>query len=213
MAALKALLGVYAKLWRTEAGGTARQWAWARLTDIDDAMRSRMPRWIVPVTLNFSVSSRWHGLLHQDVWYFDAGEYFDDGLMFDSDELTVLATATAPGGQTIVVDNDGNQAVRDAIIYLTAKTAPITSVTVSVAGVTAWTWAGTLATDKTLVIDTAKKSITNDGADAYSGFDYEAGHAVADWLVLQPGNNNVVVETAGGGTTSTIEFVFSDGWV
>jgi hypothetical protein len=36
---------------------------------------------------------------------------------------------------------------------------------------------------------------------------------VADWLVLQPGNNNVVVETAGGGTTSTIEFVFSDGWV
>ncbi len=77
-----------------------------------------MPWWIVPVTLNFSVSSRWHGLLHQDVWYFDSGEYFDDGLAFDSDELTVLATATAPGGQTIVVDNDGNQAVRDAIIYL-----------------------------------------------------------------------------------------------
>lgn len=214
MNALKALLGVRAKLWRTEAGALVpgRQWAWARLTDIDDSMRARMPWWIVPVTLNFSLLGRWNGLRHQRPWYFDAGEYFDTGLAFDSDELTTLTTA-ASAPQTIVVDNDGNLAVRDAIITLVAKTAPITAVTIGVTSVTEFTWAGSVAVGNALVIDVAAKRITNNGVDAYAGFNTTAGHLVADWLVLEPGNNSVIVETDGGGTDSTIEFEFYDGWV
>lgn len=204
---LKSLIGTRAKLWRTLIPGGSTHWCWARLTDVDDTMRSNMHAWSIPVTLAFTVMGRWHGLQHDGGWFFDDGEFFDDGLMFDGDEETVLATSP----QTVVVDNDGKMPVRDAIINITAKTAPITRIEISL-GSCNWYYDGTIATNKTLIVDCGSKTITNDGAAAWNDFHLTGNHVVADWLVLQPGNNSVIVTKTGGGTTSTIEFVYSDGW-
>ena len=208
--ALKALIGTRAKLWRTEAGAAIpnRHWCWARLVDVDDSMRAKMPHWIVPVVLNFTIMGRWCGLAHSGGWYFDSGLYFDDGLAFDSDEKTTLTTSP----QTVVVDNDGNMAVRDAIIMVKAGNAPITYLKIGISGVTEFYYDGTIATGTTLTIDTEVKTVLNVAASAWNNFHLTANHKVADWLVLEKGNNSVVVTTTGGGTGSTIEFRYSDGW-
>lgn len=207
--ALKAKIGTYAKLWRTTIPDGVDHWCWARLNDVDDSMRARMPMWNVPLTLGFTVTGRWHGLQHDLGWYFDDGIfYFDEGRAFDGDELTVLSSSP----QTVVVDNDGNQPVRDAVINVTAKVAPITYLKIGIAGVTEFYYDGTIAVNKTLVVNCKNKSVKNDGVSAWNDFHLTGNHVVADWLVLQSGNNSVVVTKTGGGTTSTIEFAFSDGW-
>lgn len=204
---LKSLIGTRAKLWRTLIPGSSTHWAWARLSDVDSTMRGDMPQWVVPLTLGFTVMGRWHGVRHQKAWFFDDGNYFDDGLAFDSNEETVLTTSP----QSVIVDNDGRMPVRDTIINVTAHVAPITRLEISL-GSCNWYYDGTIAIDKTLVIDCGAKSVRNDGAASWADLHLTGNHVVADWLVLQPGDNAVVVTKTGGGTTSTIEFVFYDGW-
>lgn len=208
--ALKALIGTHGQLWRTEAGAAipARQWCYARLVDIDDSMRARMPHWIVPIVMAFTIKDGWKGLQHRDHWHFDAGYYFDAGLAFDSDEKTTLTTSP----QTVVVDNDGNIPVRDATIYVTAGSSAITYLKIGIAGVTEFYYDGTIAAGTTLTINCKAKSVLNVAASGWTNFHLTANHLVADWLVLEPGNNSVVVTTTGGGTGSAIEFQYSDTW-
>lgn len=211
---LKTLLGQRRKLWRTpvEAVGAPDQWAWARLVDVDDRMRTRGLLWHVPVALEFAMLGPWNGSGHGPAWTLDDGELLDDGLALDMAETTQLSTAyTAP--QTVVVTNNGNRAVRDVVLTLTSAGSANTYLAVSVAGVSKFSWSGTLPAGKSLVIDTARRSILNDGANAYNGFTLEAEHVIADWLVLEPGANNVVVRTTSGGPNSTITFEFADGWM
>lgn len=205
--ALKALIGTKAKLWRTEVDGIGRKWAYARLIDVDDTMRARMPMWIAPMTLTFNQLGRWHGKRHQKRWRFDDGYRFDDSMAFDSDEQTVLASSPL----TVVVDNDGNQAVSDVVIYVTAAIAPITKLEISM-GDQNFYFQGSLAVGDVLMIDCGAKRITNDGLPAWNNFYLTGNHKTAEWLTLQPGDNSVIVTTTGGGTTSTIEFVLYDGW-
>lgn len=208
--ALKALIGTYAKLWRTEAGAAipARQWCWARLVDIDDSMRARMTHWNVPIAMSFMIVGPWKGLQHRASWTFDSGLFFDAGLAFDSNEKTTLTTSP----QTIVVDNNGNLPVRDTVLWITAGDAAITYLKIGVTGVTEFYYDGTLAAGAKLTIDCETKSVLNVAAAGWNDLHLTANHKVADWLVLQPGNNNVIVTTTGGGTGSTIEFRYSDIW-
>jgi hypothetical protein len=209
--ALKALIGTRAKLWRTEAGAAipGRQWCWARLFDVNDSMLAKMTMWSVPVAMSFTILGPWKGLQHRAPWTFDAGFYFDEGLAFDSDELTVLTS----NPQTVVVDNNGNMPVRDPVIWVTTRdVVPITSLTIAIAGETEFVYTGSLAENKRLVIDCENKSVTNDGVGDWQHLNLTGNHYIADWLVLQPGNNNVVVTRTGGSSLSTIEFRYSDGW-
>ena len=208
--ALKALIGSRAKLWRTEAGATIPKahWCWARLADVDDSMRAQMPNWIVPVTLGFTIMGPWKGLQHRDGWYFDSGQFFDAGLAFDSNEKTVLGA----NPRTVVVDNNGNLPVRDAVLWITAGTAAITALKIGIAGVTEFEYTGTIAAGTRLTIDCENKNVLNGTAPGWADLALTANHKIADWLVLQPGNNDVVVTRTGGNTDSTIEFRYSDGW-
>lgn len=208
---LKAAIGTRQKLWRTMIPGGLQLWCWARLTDIDDSMRSKIPQWVVPVTLNFAVMGRWNGLLHRDGWYFDSGLYFDDSLAFDSDDGPLPITASP---QTFIVDNDGKLAVRDSIIYVTAGSAAITNLKIGVTGVSEIEYTGTIAAGTVLAIYCASKKVLNNGANAWNDLSMTGNHKIADWLVLQSGNNSVVVTaTFGAGfTPPTIEFSFYDGW-
>jgi hypothetical protein len=211
LAGLKQRLGERDKLWRTEAGGTTRYYAWARLVDVDDTMRTLMPMWAVPVKMTFSVLGSWNGIRRGATWYLDDGEGLDENLFLDRDNSTTLTTGAA--GQDVTVTNSGNMAVRDAKIIVTAAASSITSVTVAVSGVTEVTWTGTLAVGSVLVIDAGAKRVTVDDVNAWSttAFTLTSNHKVADWLVLEPGANTVTVTTVGGGTTSTVAFEFNDG--
>lgn len=205
---LRALRGKRLKLWRRCIDDGRTQWALARLLEMKVTSDVRSSHWRVPVELTFSILSRWNGSQHDGGWKLDTGKKLDDGLTLDGNELTVLTSSP----QTITVDNDGNVAVRDAVVMITAGSTAITYLKVGISGVCEWEYAGSISAGQALVVDCGAKSVLNNGANAYSGFELTANHTVADWLVLEPGNNSVVVTRTGGGSTSTVEFVFSDGW-
>jgi len=63
-----------------------------------------------------------------------------------------------------------------------------------------------------LVIDCGARTVTNNGVEAYDELTLGAGHVVAEWLRLPPGNTTVAVTRTGGDNTSAIEIAFDDGW-
>jgi hypothetical protein len=110
------------------------------------------------------------------------------------------------------VGNLGNYPVSDALITVTAKTTAITQIQIGVNGTSQMQWAGTIAINKSLVIDCGALSVKNDGADAYSGFTLTANHKIRDWLRLGAGTTTLTVARTGGGATSTIRLDYYDGW-
>lgn len=211
IAGLKGQIGQRNKLVRQMLSDSSYQWCWARLVDVDDAMSARMTRWRVPVTLTFALLGKWNGVQHWGTQLFDQGElYWDDGLYFDGEDVYTMDQADE-ADQTIVVNNGGNIPVANAVITVTAVGTPITLLKIMIAGASEIQFSGSLAVGKQLIIDCKKKQITNDGANAYSSFSLTANHVIAEWLVLEPGDNSVVVNRTGG-ANSTIEFAFYDGW-
>jgi hypothetical protein len=120
-----------------------------------------------------------------------------------------LTTGTAV---TVAVRNNGNAPVYDPIITVTAGTAAITALTVTVGTETALSWAGTLGAGNDLVIDCGAQTIRNDGTDAYSGFSYGAGHTVGYWVGLGATATTTISISHTGGVTGVVEVSFYDGW-
>lgn len=205
--AVRALLGKKRLLWATMPDGTLRH-AKARVA------RVRMERRIEyiyyqPVELTFDIDGiGWNGEAHGAPWYLDEGEHFDDGLSLDM--LDQWMPTGSPLTATAV--NGGNRAVSDVTLTVTAGTSTISNIRL-VCGSVDWTWTGTVAVGKALIIDCGRKSVTNNNANAYNTFALNAGHTVADWLVLEPGNNTVTI-TYTGNATDNATFVLSyyDGW-
>lgn len=207
---LKGLIGERDQLWRSMIPAGSQHWAWARLTSVNDIMTAKMPKWIAPVTLGFTLMGRWHGLKHRSPWFFDGGQVFDNGLAFNSDEEYTLT-----GSQTIWLDNDGKQTIRDPVIVVTAGSNPITYLKIAVAGVSEFEYTGTIAANQVLTIDCENKSVINNLANGWNEFALTANHKVADWLILPPLSTELTVTstfTAGGATAPKIEFRYSDGW-
>lgn len=186
---LRALIGTRALLYRSPDGEAANsESVLARLENVS-MNRDADNILVLGTTLTFEIL--------QSVW--DGADGTVTGVLDDVPE-------------SIVVANDGNARVDDAVITITAKTSAITVLTVAVAGVSSFTWTGSVAANKALVVDCGARTVRNDGADAYSGFVLDAGHTVAEWLRLQPGNNTVVITRTGGDATSTYSIAFNDGW-
>jgi hypothetical protein len=186
LAKLKALAGVRSKLWRSN--GVSQQWRYARLMQVDSPAREGTPT-IDEVSLVFeALPGPWYGTAHDDTTTLD----------------------TSP--KAITVTNGGNMWVTNAILTLTAGSAKITEVVISMTGVSEIQWTGSLAAGQSLAIDCGARSVKKAGADAYAGFALGAGHAVEDWLRLEPGNNSIVVSLMGGSTDSTLRVQYADGW-
>jgi hypothetical protein len=126
----------------------------------------------------------------------------------DLDDTIVLDTSP----KTVTVANGGNYQVKAIVLAFAAKAAaPVSNITVA-SGSCSWTWTGTIAATKTLSVDCGTRTIRNDGADAYAGFGFNPAHTVADWLVLQPGNNSVTITWTCGGTATELTFTYYEGW-
>jgi hypothetical protein len=205
--ALKGMVGVWDKLYRLLPDGS-RQFVTAVLTDVTGT-RKIENRNYQPVSLNFqSTEYYWHGNTTFGLgWNFDHGYNFDEGMFFDR-----VITCLMPAANDLTMLNNGNYPVRNPVIVITAAGTDITELTIKKAGQTDLKYAGTIYVGKSLVIDCGAFTILNDGVDSYSVFTREANHVIAEWFCVDPGLNTVSL-TRTGGDSSTISFVYDDGWV
>lgn len=204
---IRSRAGKWRRLWAHFPDGSDR-FVWARLAKVRMERRATY-LFYQPVGLTFEISDPgWNGTGHGAPWVLDSGLYLDAGLYLDyDDEITLDASP-----KSITIANGGNRTVTPAILTFTAAGNPISAITFA-CGSCNWTFSGTVAAGKALTIDTGTRSVRNDGADAYSSFALNAGHTVADWLQLEPGNNSATVTFTCAGAASTLTLSFYDGWV
>ena len=203
--AVKALTGTWDKLYRRMPDGSV-QWTTAQMVEPAADRTVDNNRWIQPDVEFFVPIPIWYSHHHGAGWTFDSGILFDTGYYFDEGDKYTLNTSP----KTLTIANNGNYAVRNCVITVHCDTTPITALAITMTGVNL-VFSGTLAAGKDLVIDCGTETVTNDGAAAYATFDTSTGHAQAEWLALQPGNNSITVTITGGGTASTITFDFWEG--
>ena len=187
--ALRALRGVRSRLWRVDASSN-QQWRWARCLRVQSEVEPGALT-VASFRLTFELFPMpWSG----------------------TDRSNSVTLSSSP--QNVSLTNSGDAYVRDAVLTLTAGSAAITQVDFVVSGVVAMRWTGTIGVGQSLVIDCGKRTVLLAGADAYSGFSLESGHAIGDWLRLAKGGNTTLVVTrSGGSTNSTLAWEYADAWV
>lgn len=213
---LKALRGQRLQLWREMSDNGYYQYAWARLLRVP-AERDYTHRLWQPIRLQFEILTEWRAVFHGSGWLLDDGLFFDDGLYLDTGDtnFTLSAGSGNPNNVTLPNAGSGGTAVRAVLITLTCgATTNITAVTITNSTTLCkFTWTGTLATTTALIINTGAQTVTNNGADAFSGFVLDAtNHKQSWWFELATGNNAVVVTLTGGAANSTILFEYAEGW-
>lgn len=185
--AIRALAGARAKLYAQMPDASTR-WTWARLTHVG---MDRQPDYVCyqPVELTFQVARPgWSGTDRSATW----------------------TPAASPLNMT--ASNNGNRMVRDATLTVLAGATAISNIRL-VCGSCDWTYGGTVAAGKSLVIDCAARSVVNNGIDDYKQLALNAGHTVADWLQLPAAHNPIVVTYSGNaGGDAKFTLVYFDGW-
>lgn len=188
--ALRALRGQRLRLYRMAEDDSTEQWAYARLVQVQasNTVQQQAMLW-QPLTLVFLVMTGWHGAAHEETYSLTA----DDTTACDA-------------------DNDGNVAVVDAVLTVTAGNAAITDLMVTISPLCQFVYEGTIGAGKALVVDSGAFAVTNDGADAYTDFLLGGGQAVLEWLRLEAGTSTMSVAITGGGTGATARLNYYDAW-
>lgn len=181
--ALRALIGVYGKLYR-KLYDASTQWLNCRLLDVG-ATREPDHLFTQPLTLLWETRQEvWHGTLNQDSHAFDASP---------------LQEVFANGGDAIQ---------RDMTITISAEGSAITVLGISSAEsghVSDFHYTGSIAAGEALVIDTGAWSVLNDGDDDWDSLAFQSAHAIEGFLRFKPGNNTITFHRTGGDNTSGIQ--------
>lgn len=209
---LLSLRGKRDRLYRRTASGDIH-WMYARLVEVTAQRSYELTPYktIQDVELRFITQEAfWRGD-YSGKWYFDNGEFFDTGLSFNSGQQYALTSS--PTAFTISIGTDAGRAPSRAIqISVVAGSAPITALTIARTNGETITFSASILSGKTLLIDTGTMQVTNDGADAYNSLTLAPTADLASWFALQPGDNQITVTFTGGGTGSTIDFVYYESW-
>ena len=217
--ALRAYRGQRQTLYAAMGDGSTR-WRRARCQAVKCERKPGQAAWLNVEITFLPDPGGWNGLHHGAGWVFDSGLYFDAGLVFDEPTGDVFTLAAGSGNpNSLSVVNSGNAAVRNAILTITAGATPISAVHLTQSIGVDWLYTGTIAANKSLVVNCGVPSVKNDGADAWATFVLNpTTHTIAEWLRLDPdpvapaGVNTVVVTLSGGGATSTATWTYSDNW-
>lgn len=198
--ALKALVGTRAQLWRRHNDATM-EWCWARFQSIRSTRKAKN-RDNLDLDLTFlKLSPLWYSQTEQDITHYDVGS--------DDDDLTTTGAEGDTAATLAAIVNNGNAKQRAVTFTITANGADITALTVANAtsGHT-WSYAGTIADTKSLVVDCGALSVENDGTDDYAHFTPPT--TKSEWMIFVPGNNILTVTVTGGPAIVKIEFY--DAW-
>jgi len=208
---LLSMRGQRNRLYRRLASGES-QWVYARLVAVSgqrDYQRTQFRR-IQEVELHFSCQDAfWRGLAVMD-WPLDDGNLLDDDLYLDASVHYPLSSS--PCTLTVPVANGaGHAPVRAVTIRITAPGSAISNITVARAGGESLTFSGSIAANKTLVIDAGTMQVQNDGVDAYDDLAFTPTADLATWFSLLPGDNQVTI-TYTGAIGGDIEFAYYEAW-
>lgn len=211
---LLALRGTRDRLYRRTKKGDIH-WQYARLVEVAAQRTYELTKFgdgiIQDIDLRFVTQEAfWRGNFG-GAWYLNDGEYLNTGLALNSSQLYDLDAS--PTAITISIGTDAGRAPTRAIrLRVTAGSAPITSITISRAGGESLTFNGAIAAGNILLIDTGTMQVTNDGADAYDDLTISPTADLASWFAFESGDNDLTVTFTGGGTGSTLDFIYYEAW-
>jgi hypothetical protein len=211
---LRGLRGQRGYLWRVMGdAGRELQHCWARVLEVPPVTRNGGQVSTQEVEVVFEIMSPWYGAYYDAAdWFLNDAKYFNDGLYLNA--LGTLTTIVSAAPFTIT--HSGDAEITAIVITVTAAAgAAITALTVKTAvgtSVWEWTYTGTIAAGKALIVDCAAQTVKNDGTADYAHFDLTANHNQSHWFAFQPGTNTVTVTMTGGGATSTIAFAYAETW-
>ena len=187
--ALRILVGKRDKLYRLRFADGMMEWTWARLEGIKGVRKSG-DKFALNFTLGFYIEPPcWYSTTTHSYTWEDMGS--------NPDDLTTCH-AESDAIATIQIDHSGNIDQPAAIFTITATFGAVTLVTISnpTTGYS-FSYNGSLATGKALVIDTGAVSVLNDGADDYDHLAPPTNHE--EWMHIAPGLNTLNVTITGGG--------------
>jgi hypothetical protein len=183
---LKAMIGTRGALYRRRYFDQARSWKTCRLLEVRHTETVEQASVVAEVESVYETSMNgWHA----------------------ATATTVSADISSGVATPLNVFNSGILPVYDGVLTVTRLGSTITQVTVT-SPLTNLVWTGTIAAAQSLVIDAGRQTITNGGADAYSGL--VVGASVTEWLPLNVGTNVITVTATGG--NAHVDFVFYAQW-
>ncbi len=157
------------KLWGLLRSGSQR-WAYAKCIAVA-APESYENKLAIPVSVEFA--------LREGLWYAAT----QSGTSIDQTDLSYD-----------LVNNGSTYAAFE--LTLTSATGTLTAVTITnTTNGDTFTYTGSAAVGKTIIVKTGAYSITNDGTGAYTGLTYGANQV--NWLRLNPGSNAVTISVTG----------------
>lgn len=181
--ALRALIGVYGKLYR-KLYDASTQWLYCRLLDVG-ATREPDHLFTQPLTLLFETRQEvWHGALNQDSYAFDASPLSKE------------------------INNAGDATQRDMTITISAEGSAITLLGIDndeSGHVSDFHFTGSIAAGESLIIDTGAWTVLNEGVDAWDDIAFQGTHAIEGFLWFMKGNNTITFHRTGGDNTSGIQ--------
>ena len=204
--AVRAAVGTRAYLYRRADDDETVQRAHCRLVNLTIDRSYKQRRAYQPIRMEFQQLEAWAGTATS--WVLDDGEVLDDGLTVDASDYSVSLTSV-PALQTIEVG--GNLPVTDAILTVTAGSAALSNPAFTATDVDL-RWTGTIPIGQSLVIDCGAASVLLAGADAYSGLSLGAGHAIEEWLRLEPGSTPLTLNVSGTLTGASWSVYFRERW-
>jgi hypothetical protein len=209
--ALRAAQGTREYLYRRADDDGAVHRCTARLVDV---AYSRKPGHLVhmEVKLTWDQLDQWEGRRYEGPWQLDDGHELDAGLFLDAVDLTA-----AP---SVSIVNQGNLPARNVVLTITVSGAGLNYIgfTLPSSGV-AWSISDTPADGTIYVMDSSARSLTKNGAAAYSLLtlnEFLSGdvHTAREWIVIEPGvtDDATLVLAGTGGATATAILTFAEAW-
>lgn len=182
-----AMVGQRAQLWRIRASDSSLQWKYAKLLS-GRWQRDKEQSQHAVVDLKFDAKGNWR----------ESG--------YSSANRTGTGSVTV--GST---DGDAWCFFGNVMRYTASSTGTHTLRVQNTPRVIDWQWSGTMTSGHVLVVDSDTWTVTNNGADAYSGFTINAGHGCQRLMVWAPTTHTVTFTLSAG--SGSVVFEWYDQWI
>lgn len=174
----------------------SRRYTYAKLSSMQrEAIAESYLCW-QPITLRFEQSFPFW-INAEDGWTLDSGYTLDSGMTLDG---KFYSTSMIASPLPITITYEGvARGVLGKIVFVPRTSSSITDITIeNYTNQMMLQWEGTVAAEKTLVIDFLGHTATNDGEAAVTGI--TTPDKQTEWMALMPGDNSLQIDATLVGT-------------